>query len=47
MLDPAVQKRANRGLPRAYEGALTRQAQQSAVERRLQKLIAGENNTPE
>jgi hypothetical protein len=39
MLAPAIEKLVPRGLPRAYEGALVKQARQSALERRLKGLL--------
>ncbi|WP_406448819.1 PIN domain-containing protein [Streptomyces sp. NBC_01622] len=40
----AVRTQANHGLPRAYEGALVRQARQSALERRLKAALADEDD---
>ncbi|MGC0405325.1 hypothetical protein RKD27_007969 [Streptomyces sp. SAI-126] len=37
-----VRTQANHGLPRAYEGALVRQARQSALERRIRAALADE-----
>ncbi|QCD58505.1 hypothetical protein CEB94_29385 [Streptomyces hawaiiensis] len=44
MLAPAIKKLAPRGLPRAYEGALVKQARQSALERRLKAVLADEED---